>query len=204
VDLILLNDLDVAEVWVMAADGRGGFDEPVRVWVGSRDEAPENFYGTADINRDGLDDLVATSGESPVRFFGSVTDLLVEDPPDVPPLRCGGRLVTVDLRFGDEPTDGDDVIRGTDGPDVIRAGAGADTVCAGGGDDRVFGGPGNDRLVGGPGADRLIGGPGSDRLRGNRGRDVLRGGAADDRLIGGPGRDRCAGGSGRDVTRSCP
>ncbi len=61
-DLILLNDVDfVDELWVMAADGRGGFDDPVRVWVGPRDEAPETFYGTADINRDGLDDLVATS-----------------------------------------------------------------------------------------------------------------------------------------------
>ena len=122
----------------------------------------------------------------------------------------------MDLRFGDEPTDGHDVILGTAGPDRIRAGGGDDTVCGLGGRDRIIGGagddwiagggardvlvggPGRDRLIGGGGPDRLVGGSGRDRLFGNRGSDVLRGGPGNDWLIGASGRNRCDGGAGRD------
>lgn len=210
-------------LYVLLADGTGRFEPPQLVWSREGWDADgTRFFGSVDINRDGYEDLIGIHGVRPVRFFGTEDGLITFDPPVVEPPTCNGVAVTVDLRFGDEPTDGHDVILGTPGPDRIRAGGGDDTICGLGGRDRIFGGPGSDWiaggggrdrlvggsgrdwLVGGNGPDRLVGGPGRDRLFGNRGNDVLRGGPGNDRLIGGPGRDRCDGGAGRDrLGRGC-
>src|SRR5690606_5762985 len=42
---------------------------------------------------------------------------------------CQGQEVTVDLRLGQEPTEGDDVILGTPGPDLIDGLGGDDVIC---------------------------------------------------------------------------
>ncbi|MFN3220001.1 MAG: calcium-binding protein [Acidimicrobiales bacterium] len=211
------------QLYVMLSDGAGRFGTPELVWEREGwDGDATQFFGSVDINRDGYEDLIGIHGVRPVRFFGAEDGLITFDPPVVEPPLCNGLAVTVDLRFGDEPTDGHDVILGTDGPDHIRAGGGDDTICGLGGRDRILGGPGSDwiaggggrdRLVGGPGRDwliggggpdRLVGGPGRDRLFGNRGNDVLRGGPGNDVLVGAAGRNRCDGGAGRDrLGRGC-
>jgi len=89
---------------------------------------------------------------------------------------CQGQPVTVDMRKGQLPTAGSDVIRGTRGADVIRAGAGDDVVCAR---------------------------KGPDTVRGGKGRDTLDGGAGRDLLAGGAGHDSCSGGPGVDTSRGC-
>lgn len=93
-----------------------------------------------------------------------------------PPLRCGGRPVTI---LG---TSGNDTIRGTDGPDVILGLGGDDVIRGLGGDDILCGGAGKDRLIGGPGRDRMFGQGGNDKLFGDKGKD---------RHDGGSGRDTC-------------
>jgi RTX calcium-binding nonapeptide repeat (4 copies) len=102
---------------------------------------------------------------------------------------CRGRLATVVLAIGQQPTSGDDVIVGTDRPDVIHGRGGRDVICGDGGADRVYGDSGNDSLFGGFGVDLLHGG---------RGEDDLHGGPHDDRLVGGngPGHDLCKGNEG--------
>lgn len=125
---------------------------------------------------------------------------------------CLGRPATVELRLGQTPTRGDDVIIGTEGPDTISGSRGDDVICTLGGDDVVSGGSGDDIIAGGPGADRLRGGSGedilnggdgNDSLYGGRNRDTLAGDAGDDYLNGGGSRDSCDGGPGSDVIRRC-
>ncbi|RZV45555.1 MAG: DUF4038 domain-containing protein, partial [Acidimicrobiales bacterium] len=89
------------------------------------------------------------------------------------PAFCAGRLVTVDLRLGQSPTDGDDVILGTLGNDTIYGLGGDDIICGSAGNDRIDGGVGQDKIVGGRGRDRIFGGPGPDQLIGRAGNDRL-------------------------------
>ena len=107
--------------------------------------------------------------------FALTRYVLTDDTPP-PPLRCGGRAVTI---LG---TSGKDTIRGTEGPDVILGLGGNDVIRALGGDDILCGGPGKDRLIGGQGKDRMFGQGGKDRLFGDKGKD---------RHDGGSGRDTC-------------
>lgn len=116
---------------------------------------------------------------------------------------CGGSAATVDLRLGQVPTIGDDVIRGTSGVDVIAALQGDDRVCGMGGDDVVVGGRGVDRIDGQGGADELRGGLDGDSLYGGNGADLLIGGDGRDLLSGDGGADDCRGGVGGDSAASC-
>jgi len=108
--------------------------------------------------------------------------------------RCGARYASVDLAYGDTPTNGDDVIVGTAGPDVVNSLDGNDWICGLGGADNLTGGRGNDVLSGGNGDDRLAGWAGRDRLYGNDGNDVLYGNRGNDQLFGGADNDYLSGG----------
>ncbi len=112
---------------------------------------------------------------------------------------CGGRVVTVNIAAGEQPTNGDDVIIGTSGDDVINGLAGNDIICGLAGEDTLFGGPGNDQLRGGSQADTIYGGIGNDRILGGPGPDELWGDSGSDRLIGSKGSDRMYGGQGKDT-----
>lgn len=114
------------------------------------------------------------------------------------PGKCGGKLITVRLADGDQPTYGDDVILGTPGDDVIRAGWGSDTICAGGGKDIVLGEEGDDTIYGGDGVDQLIGGAGDDTIHGEGGSDRILAGDGNDVVFAGSGADRVKGGDGDD------
>lgn len=125
-------------------------------------------------------------------------------------LLCNGLPVTVNLADGENPTNGDDVIRGTSGDDVIDGLGGNDVICAlqgddvvngGEGFDKVFAGSGNDTINGGAGNDLLIGGPGKDVIHGGNGNDRIQGGDGPDELYGDRGIDRVAGGNENDVIR---
>jgi Ca2+-binding RTX toxin-like protein len=213
-----LDDLVVQRtdgtLWIFTNDGAGDF-ETIRRVTTADDLLTDStvVVGATDINGDGLDDVVAINGSTPFRLWGHATDLLVPERPATPVRRCAGRSVTVEIAFGEQPTDGDDVVLGTPGDDVIDALGGNDVVCAlggndivrgGRGNDIVIGGRGNDILIGGGGNDELLGGPGRDRLRGGPGNDRLVGGRGPDRLVGGPGDNTCIGGPGRDrLLRGC-
>lgn len=147
----------------------------------------------------------------------STADIAAADP-----LRCNGRVVTIDL---DDPAapdpnrDAPDVVDGTAGDDRIVTGGGADWVCADDGDDRVEGGAGRDLIYGDEfgtggdpaddGADTLFGGDGNDTLVGYDGADVARGGAGDDGIyLRGEDpasvREEAYGGAGDDVLTGSP
>ena len=139
----------------------------------------------------------------------------------VVPARCVGQDATVDLRFDEQPTAGDDVIIGTPGDDAIDGRGGDDVICGWGGDDDIQGGGGLDvvrggrgrdqlfagadggRLDGGPGSDQVFGGPDNDSLKGGSGADALSGRAGNDLGDGGANRDTCDLGAGRDTYRNC-
>jgi Ca2+-binding RTX toxin-like protein len=118
---------------------------------------------------------------------------------DVVPATCQGHSVTVDLRFGETPTAGPDVIVGTPGADVIRGHGGADVICGWGGKDVIHGGAGRDSIWGGVGNDTLSAGKGGGLLAGQQGADRLNGGQQADALRGGPGADTLHGGLAPDT-----
>ena len=122
-------------------------------------------------------------------------------PPPPPPQLCQGRVVTVLIGAGQQPTAGNDVILGTTGNDVIDAGAGNDIVCALDGNDIVNGGDGNDRIQGDGGSDTLNGGDGRDVLQGGAGADLIRGGPMIDRIAGNAGADWLYADGGKDQVR---
>lgn len=203
-DDLVVQRTDDSTLWVFLNDGTGGFS--IRRVPTADDLVTDStiIVGATDIDGDGFDDVVAVDGAVPMRIWGDATDLLVAERPVTSVRRCAGRSVTVEIRFGEQPTDGDDVILGTPGDDVIDALGGNDIVCALGGDDTVRGARGNDRLIGGRGNDVLIGNSGRDRLRGGPGDDRLVGGRGPDRLAGNAGDNTCIGGPGRDrLLRGC-
>ena len=69
---------------------------------------------------------------------------------------CRGRPVTINLAWGQQPTSGNDVIKGSSGADTINGGRGDDTICAAGGADTINGGGGTDICDGGGGADTAV------------------------------------------------
>jgi Ca2+-binding RTX toxin-like protein len=117
---------------------------------------------------------------------------------------CDGVAATVDLRRGEVPTDGDDVIVGTVRDDIIYALDGDDVVCALGGSDEVSGGPGDDTIFGGPKADVLSGNAGNDTLFGEGGNDVIFAGSGLDTVEGGLGKDLIGGGGDIDFVSGGP
>ena len=68
-----------------------------------------------------------------------------------------------------DPTEGDDVLRGTELGDILDARGGNDRLLGRGGNDTLIGGSGDDVLDGGAGHDDLRGGIGSDTYRFGRG-----------------------------------
>lgn len=180
---------------------------------------------TASVPGDGAVHTVTIRVIEPEGALGGTETFDVETCTPSETLLCNGLAVTVNLADGEEPTEGDDVIRGTDGPDEINGLGGRDTICglqgddvidagddfdrvfAGAGDDTVLGGAGNDILVGGVGSDMILGGIGNDRiqgggdddtLNGEGGGDVVRGGNGNDTLYGGIHEDELFGNLGRD------
>jgi Ca2+-binding RTX toxin-like protein len=121
-----------------------------------------------------------------------------------PPGVCDGRTVTVNLAFGQTPTNGNDVILGRPTAETINGRGGHDRICGGGGNDTLVGGTGNDRLFGQGGNDRVDGGIGNDRLDGGIGNDTLNGQAGTDALFGLQGLDRLNGGTQRDTCDGGP
>ena len=171
-------------------------------------ESREDFGLSVAVTADGTR-FVAGARRNDANGFSSGRVALFELPEPAGVL-CNDLEVTVDLSKDQEPTAGDDVIRGTEGDDLIDALGGNDTICAlqgndvvdaGDGADKVFAGAGNDRLDGGSGNDKLVGGLGDDTIIGGNGNDRIQGGSGEDDLSGGNGLDRIAGGNDNDVLR---
>jgi len=112
----------------------------------------------ADMNGDGLDDLVFTSDlETQIvrgAAVGIASAIVGTGAADVLSGVGDGALI--------EGLDGSDTIFGSVGDDRILAGAGRDLVQGSDGEDRIFGGGGFDTLAGGTGTDTLTGGAGDD------------------------------------------
>jgi Tol biopolymer transport system component len=150
---------------------------------------------SVDIDRAGRRVVFASTGNPLGENGDGNSEIYLADCGTPPvPLRCDGQVVTVDRARGEQPTPGNDVIRGTNAIDAVNGGKGADRFCGVGGNDTFNGGLGNDRA---------FGDAGNDRLRGDTGDDRLSGGPGDDALTGGPGPDTCDGGPGLDVAGTC-
>jgi Tol biopolymer transport system component len=223
-DYVYAPDIDASGTRVAFDSGRnltgqnadGGLE--VHVWdngtVHQVTNAPSVFSASDTypvISGDGQRVMFTSEANLTGQNGAGVEQLFLACTGGVPP-RCDGRAVTVDLRLGQTPTAGNDVILGTGAANVINAGGGNDRVCAGGGNDTVNTGAGNDRVLagagndivrGGTGTDRLLGEGGKDNLQGQGGTDTLDGGAGADRLNGGPQRDTCIGGTQADTATAC-
>jgi hypothetical protein len=140
--------------------------------------------------------------------------------------KCLGQAVTINLKFGQQPTNGRDVIRGTHKPDTIDGLGGNDVICGVKSNDVIRGGPGNDILNGGKGngdtvsyartarpvtvslattaAQRTGRASGKDtiaafeKVLGGRAGDHLTGNNGANQLTGGPGSDNLVGLGGAD------
>jgi VCBS repeat-containing protein len=108
----------------------------------------------------------------------------------------------LDLGFGFDGTDGDDVLDGTEIVDRLNGFAGNDILDGGKGDDELDGGNDNDILIGGNGNDILIGNTGNDQLEGSIGDDVyiIDAGDGDDTILETDGIDKVVFGEGLSVT----
>lgn len=133
----------------------------------------------ADLNGDGLLDLLALSGDlfdgktTLSAFFGLGNGRLGQETV-LDQRQGGGNFALGDLN-------GDGII------DIARSNwGGATSVILLG--EMVIG-DGDDSLIGGLGNDSLIGGGGNDNLDGNEGADTLDGGTGSDTLLGGAGND---------------
>lgn len=108
-------------------------------------------------------------------------------------------------------------VEGGDGNDILVGGAGADTLDGGAGADHIIGGLGSDRIIGGSGADHIAdsssvfdvsllargiaprNGGGNDVIEGGDGADKINAGVGDDRIDGGADNDTIYAGTGQDV-----
>jgi hypothetical protein len=117
------------------------------------------------------------------------------------PQECNGKPVTRYMAFGQNGTNGDDVILGTNKADRIAGKGGDDLICGLRGNDRISGGEGNDVVFAGGGNDTVFGDDGNDKLNGESGKDTLDGGAGNDWLSGWDGDDSLKGGGGADRLR---
>ncbi|HEX2591856.1 MAG TPA: hypothetical protein VHL34_10195, partial [Rhizomicrobium sp.] len=91
--------------------------------------------------------------------------------------------------FGNNPSDGNDMINGGAGDDVVLGGSGNDQLTGADGNDTFHGDDGNDSLDGGDGNDSLLGDAGDDGLDGGTGDNVLYGAAGNDTITAGSGND---------------
>lgn len=85
------------------------------------------------------------------------------------------------------------------GNDILIGTPDGDVLIGRGGNDSLLGQNGNDTLYGGSGIDFVDGGDGADTLYGGSGNDNVYGGTGNDTLYGGAGDDRLMGGTGADT-----
>ncbi len=113
------------------------------------------------------------------------------------PAECS--ILTGQILFVIEGTDGNDDLEGSIHGDLILAKGGRDKVDGNNGNDCIVGGDGNDKnLDGGQGDDIVLGGAGKDKMEGGSGNDILHGGDNDDKINGESGEDIIYGGEGKD------
>ena len=172
------------------------------------------FIRLADVNGDGLDDIVFSDVHNEARpafllnnSFGQFTPVLGTEYGSQNPMFQFGVNAPVlgggDIIFADPFNfEGETFLQTTTQtglPDFEgRFGRFADDIRGDGGGDLIFAKAGNDTVRGLGGADSIDGGGGRDMLIGNGGKDMLRGGGGKDTLEGGGGKDHLEGGRGKD------
>lgn len=162
-----------ADVTVLFGDGVGHFSPGIGLGPG---HGGTGAVATADVNGDGLTDIVALSTAYPASEAviqlasqstvvasyitapaGIVADLVL--PSTNSGLAAGDAYAGVTGLIG---SDFADALSGDGGPNLLAGGAGDDVINGNGGDDTLLGGSGTDFLIGGGGGDLLDGGTGID------------------------------------------
>lgn len=188
---------------------------------------PESIQA-ADVNGDGLPDLVVRSGTTRPVYLNDGQGHFVNLPQSYLGLtftnsRAGAadfngdgrtdffldkgglqafimlQVLPAQSQFG---TAQDDALLGGGLADTLTSGAGADVLFGGDGNDTLSGEDGADRIVGGAGDDTLSGGAGGDTLSDVSGSNYLRGDEGDDSIVGGAGFDDINGNQGNDTCAS--
>jgi hypothetical protein len=183
----------------------------------------------ADVNGDGLQDLVLFNGSATPVYLNDGAGRFVAMPGLVPSniydkvtpgdfngdgrtdffvwrgVWNGAENLRIDLGLAPQASQtggaGVDGMMGGMGAETFFAGAGDDVVVSGGGADCVNGEAGNDLIATGDGSDTAWGGDGADTIQEASGSNLLRGEAGDDSLSGGSGFDDMHGNMGNDTLR---
>lgn len=208
------------QIQVLLNDGQGGFSD------GTASTLPASIQGgdwsrrvhLADVNGDGLTDLVLSNGSKTPVYINDGVGHFIEMPGLLPgnefdqftPLDVNGdgRTDFVAWRglFDNAENLRVDIFQpqaasltGTATNEVFLGDNRAETILAEAGNDTIGGGGGQDYLRGGDGDDRVFGGADFDDVHGNAGNDTVTGGMGDDWTVGGKDNDLLDGEDGNDL-----
>ncbi|MET0274952.1 MAG: FG-GAP-like repeat-containing protein [Phenylobacterium sp.] len=223
-DLILSYSVGTSnpqrQIQLLINDGQGGFSDetatrlPASMLTGDWVRRVQ----LADVNGDGLTDLVLSNNATAPFFLADGTGKFVAMPNLLPGNQYD--LITpvdvngdghVDFVAWRGAWDGAERLRvdlwsdpgtnqvGTAASEGFMADNRAATIVAGAGDDVIVGGGAGDYLRGGEGNDRIAGGGGFDDTQGNMGDDTVSGGLGPDWVVGGKDNDVLYGEEDHDV-----
>jgi Ca2+-binding RTX toxin-like protein len=208
------------QIQVLLNNGQGGFTD------GTATTLPASIQGgawarrvhLADVNGDGLTDLVLSNGSKTPVYINDGAGHFIEMPNLLPgnefdqitPLDVNGdgRVDFVAWRglFNNVENLRVDIfqpqgvsLNGTAANEGFLGDNRAETIMAGAGGDTIGGGGGQDYLRGEDGDDRIFGGADFDDVHGNAGNDTVTGGQGDDWTVGGKDNDWLDGEAGSDV-----
>jgi Ca2+-binding RTX toxin-like protein len=208
------------QIQLLINNGQGGFTD------GTAAALPASIQGgawsrrvhLADVNGDGLTDLVLSNGSKTPFYVNDGTGHFIEMP-NLLPGNEFDQITLADVN-GDGRTDliawrglfnGVENLRvdlyqpqgvslnGTTANEGFLGDNRGETMLAGAGNDTVGGGGGQDYLRGEDGDDRIFGGADFDDVHGNAGNDTVTGGLGDDWTVGGKDNDWLDGEAGADL-----
>ncbi|MCR5880289.1 FG-GAP-like repeat-containing protein [Phenylobacterium sp. J367] len=224
-----VNGAIIRQIQLLVNDGQGGFTD------GTATALPASMLTgdwvrrihLADVNGDGLTDLVLSNASSTPFYLNDGSGHFIEMPNLLPGNQYdqitpgdfngdgrtdflawrgkwdGSEQMRIDL--GVDPgtaqpgTAASEGFMGDNDAETINAGAGNDTLVGGGGQDYLRGDEGDDRIAGGDGFDDTHGNMGNDTVSGGQGPDWVVGGKDNDVLYGDEDHDVVYGNIGNDV-----
>ncbi|WP_296597808.1 FG-GAP-like repeat-containing protein [Phenylobacterium sp.] len=208
------------QIQLLVNNGQGGFvDETAsRLPASIQGGAWSRRVHLADVNGDGLMDMVLSNGSStpvyladglghfiqlpnllPGNAFDQITPADVNGDGRVDFIAWRGLFDGAEQLRIDLAVDAGTTQTGTAAGEGLLGDNDNETLSGGAGDDVIFGGRGTNYLRGDEGADYIVGGSGFDDINGNAGNDTCVSGGGDDWVVGGRDNDSLVGSAGQNL-----